>query len=303
MPLFELSKFLPLCLALQGHAVDLLCEDAEPQAPRDVSPGYVGERLTRYEPYGSVFVPRFEQVNIHWHLGAEHRMDEQYDRRPPAWASNVTVEKDGEQELVVPGLWCPTDGINDTLLDEDSYTFQHCKAARVGGVYEFHWVFSTGGPGTLQEDGSEGELGISAGLGGAFNRTNNADVIVRAQVCLIVHDPNATGGPNDYFNADGKPFLEEWRQPPAGSAVRYVGSTTGTAYDDEVCSPVEVNWHVDQRCCHLSAQAMDKLCEEMIAVGLEADVAPKGSRRPVDRRWVSDITFPLVPIGSGIVVQ
>ena len=22
----------------------------------------------------------------------------------------MTVEKDGEQELVVPGLWCPTDG-------------------------------------------------------------------------------------------------------------------------------------------------------------------------------------------------
>eukprot|EP00439_Symbiodinium_sp_Y106_P013713 s5403_g1.t5 len=60
-------------------------------------------------------------------------------------------------------------------------------------------------------------------------------------------------------------FLEQWQQPPAGSAV---------------CSPVEVNWH------------------DMMDAGLEADVSPKGSRRPVDRRWVSDVTFPLVPQGA-----
>ena len=30
-------------------------------------------------------------------------------------------------------------------------------------------------------------------------------------------------------------------------------------------------------------------CQDMIDAGLEADVAPKGSRRPVDRRWVSDV--------------
>ena len=66
----------------------------------------------------------------------------------------------------------------------------------------------------------------------------------------------------------------------------------------------------------------------MIDAGLEADVSPKGSRRPVDRRWVSDVpppsqtfmgiachachgtcvgrhevTFPLVPQGAGIVQQ
>eukprot|EP00439_Symbiodinium_sp_Y106_P006481 s2582_g1.t1 len=45
-------------------------------------------------------------------------------------------------------------------------------------------------PGRLQEDGDEGQLGITAGLGGAFTRTNNADVIVRAQICLIVNDPS-----------------------------------------------------------------------------------------------------------------
>mmetsp|Transcript_37953 Transcript_37953/g.77654 ORF Transcript_37953/g.77654 Transcript_37953/m.77654 type:complete len:299 (+) Transcript_37953:48-944(+) len=296
----QLSKLFLCCLVWEARGADLLCQDAEPQAPRDVSPGYIGERITRYEPYGSDQIDRFEQVNIHWHLGAEHRMENAYDRRSPEWASYVTVPDENHvSQPVVPGLWCPTDGIDDAKLDESSFSFTYCKAAQVGGTYEFHWVFSTGGPGRLQEDGDEGQLGITAGLGGAFTRTNNADVIVRAQICLIVNDPSL----NDYVDAKNRTFLEQWQQPPAGSAVRYVGSTTGPSYDDEVCSPVEVNWHVDQRCCILSAQAMDNLCKDMIDAGLEADVSPKGSRRPVDRRWVSDVTFPLVPQGAGIVQQ
>ncbi|CAE7668622.1 unnamed protein product, partial [Symbiodinium microadriaticum] len=263
----QLSKLFFCCLVWKARGADLLCEDAEPQAPRDVSPGYVGERITRYEPYGSDQIDRFIQVNIHWHLGAEHRMEDAYDRRPPEWASYVTVpDENNESQQVVPG-------IDDAKLDESSFNFTYCKAAQVGPKSD-----------GLQEDGDEGQLGITAGLGGAFTRTNNADVIVRAQVCLIVNDPSL----NDYVDAKNRTFLEQWQQPPAGSAVRYVGSTTGTSYDDEVCSPVEVNWHVDQRCCTLSAQAMDNLCKDMIDAGLEADVAPKGSRRPVDRRWVSD---------------
>ncbi|CAE7315208.1 unnamed protein product [Symbiodinium sp. CCMP2456] len=300
----QLSKFFLCCLVLEARGADLLCQelvplasaDAEPQAPRDVSPGYVGERITRYEPYGSDQIDRFEQVNIHWHLGAEHRMADAYDRRPPEWASYVTVlDENNVSQPVVPGLWCPTDGIDDTKLDESSFNFTYCKAAQVG-------------PGRLQEDGDEGQLGITAGLGGTViakcATLSRISQMQRVEVCLIVNDPSLDRQhANDYVDAKNRTFLEQWQQPPAGSAVRYVGSTTGTAYDDEVCSPVEVNWHVDQRCCILSAQAMDNLCKDMIDAGLEADVSPKGSRRPVDRRWVSDVTFPLVPQGAGIVQQ
>eukprot|EP00439_Symbiodinium_sp_Y106_P008746 s10355_g1.t1 len=180
----QLSKLFLCCLVWEARGADLLCQelfalasaaccrcvrlchavsvqDAEPQAPRDVSPGYVGERITRYEPYGSDQIDRFEQVNIHWHLGAEHRMENAYDRRSPEWASYVTVpDENNVSQPVVPGLWCPTDGIDDAKLDESSFSFTYCKAAQVGGTYEFHWVFSTGGPGRLQEDGDEGQLGI-----------------------------------------------------------------------------------------------------------------------------------------------
>ena len=41
------------------------------------------------------------------------------------------------------------------------------------------------------------------------------------------------GGQNDYVMDNNKTFLEQWQTPPAGSGVRYVGSTTGPAYDDK----------------------------------------------------------------------
>ncbi|CAJ1346984.1 unnamed protein product, partial [Effrenium voratum] len=151
-----------------------------------------------------------------------------------------------------------------------------------------------GAPGQLADDGSEGELGIADGLGGAFARTVNADVIVRGQVCLIYN--NASLDTAAKIEADYADFLTKWRPPPAGQAVKYVGSTTGSSYNDNVCSPAEVNWHVDLKCCKLSAQAFDRTCQAMYDEGLREDLKPKGSRPPVDRRWVADVTFPLQPV-------
>ena len=49
-------------------------------------------------------------------------------------------------------------------------------------THEFHWVFSTDAPLVgLRDDGEEGQLGITDGLGGALNRTINPKVIVRGQ--------------------------------------------------------------------------------------------------------------------------
>ena len=77
-------------------------------------------------------------------------------------------------------------------------------------------------------------------------------MIVRGQVCRIIHDKNLLDVEADYNN-----FVQNWRQPPLGRAVRYIGSTTGTDFNNSVCSPLEVNWHVDTECCTLSAQTFD----------------------------------------------
>ena len=68
-------------------------------------------------------------MNIHWHLGAEHRMENAYGRRSPEWATvahqRVTIEISVEKasyvtvpdenhvsQPVVPGLWCPHEAVH-----------------------------------------------------------------------------------------------------------------------------------------------------------------------------------------------
>ena len=75
-----------------------------------------------------------------------------------------------------------------------------------------HRVHSTAGP----IDGV-----LSGGLGGVFNRSINPTAFVRGQICRIVNWPE-----QEY-----KMFNETWREPVRDSIV-YIGSTTGTSYDN-----------------------------------------------------------------------
>ena len=106
---------------------------------------------------------------------------------------------------------------------------------------------------------------LTGGLGGVFNRSINPTAFVRGQICRIVNWPE-----QEY-----KMFNETWREPVRDSIV-YIGSTTGTSYDNFRCSPAEVSWHVDRECCILSAQNMDRLCADLLEYGrnMEGDVQP-----------------------------
>merc|ERR1712151_1331597 len=55
------------------------CKNAEAQAPRDVSDGYRGDFQAKVQPQPAVAVDGFEHVNLHFHLGAEHRSSGEYD--------------------------------------------------------------------------------------------------------------------------------------------------------------------------------------------------------------------------------
>ena len=86
-------------------------------------------------------------------------------------------------------------------------------------TYEFHWVHSTAGP--IDEI-------LSGGLGGVFNRSLNPTAFVRGQICRIVNWPE-----QEY-----KMFNTTWRESVRDSMV-YVGSTTGTSYDN---IPTPLTW-------------------------------------------------------------
>ena len=269
-----------------GRQSPLLCQDAEPQAPKNVTPGFVGDRPTRFTPLDGNIPNQFIQVNLHWHLGAEHYSLGEYDITPGG-----PTARDAEIQSVIPaqpqpsttqpGFFCDVKGFEDKL---NAFNFQHCVDAFVGYTYEFHWVYSSGGPlsDTFQ---------LWPGLGQVFNRTITPAIVVRGQACRVINDESLTAAE---IEADYQNFIQQWRQPPLGQGVRYVGSTTGSSVNNEVCSPVTVHgWHVDTKCCTILAQTMDRTCQEMIALGLADDVKPKGSRELVAKEWSSIVQYPL----------
>ena len=208
--------------------------------------------------------PNLIHVNTHFHLGAEHL-------NVDAGGYSVPVEQaltDYTPEAVVPndirpGYFCAPVDETPPMGNLTDYDFQWCKNVKVGYTYEFHWVYSTAGPKT--------EV-LSGGLGGVFARDLNPSVVVRGQVCRIVN----------YEGQDYKMFNTTWREPVSDSML-YIGSTTGTSYDNTECSPYEVTWHVDRECCILSAQNMDRMCHDLLTFGenMENDVKPAPSRETV----------------------
>ncbi|CAE6961745.1 unnamed protein product [Symbiodinium natans] len=292
-PSTALPQFNPVALAATAkrETPQLQCTDAEPQSPRDVTPGFRGGQEARVKPLDGDATPRFIQANIHFHLGAEHRsaVPNGYSKTPDEVGFTEPLVRPENASDIRAGYFCDLDNISNT--DLQNYSFSFCKGVQVGYTYEFHWVFSTGAPLIgLRDEGGEGILGISDGLGGALNRTVNPKIIVRGQVCRIIYNQSLTD-----VDADYNDFVHRWRQPAFGNAVRYIGSTTGTDFNNSVCSPLEVNWHVDMNCCTLSAQTFDRLCEEMAGEGLDKDLAPKPSRELVSREISAAVAFPLYP--------
>jgi hypothetical protein len=137
------------------------------------------------------------------------------------------------------------------------YDFKYCVETEVGGTYELHWVYSSGG------------TSVGDGLGGAFSREANPLVVVQAQVFVVVNDDAYTQNM----------FIGSWVEDLATDGVKYLGSTTGTKYDNEVCSPYMVSWHVDRKCHLIAASTMDAMCHDMAQLyDMHADVETHASR-------------------------
>jgi len=225
----------------------LLCNIAEPQAPRDVSPGSPGALPARVTPYSDT--SKLVLVNTHYHLGAEHKSNGEYDQAPP--------DKDHHRRLLATeidaGYYCPALPESET----GDYEWKYCVNTHVGHTYEMHYVHSNAG------------AGIADGLGGAFANSNNPIALVVGQVVQI------TTNPADCV----EDMMHNWQQPAKGDMALYLGSTTGMSYNNEVCSPYTVNWNVDTKCRKVCAASFDAMCKTMIEqYGMSKDIMPHGSR-------------------------
>jgi len=244
------------------------------QSGTNVSVGYKGDMDTSAEPLTDEFYKHgLCPVNVHWHVGAEHLSDGEFD------TGGSGPEDPGSENRL--GNQC-------YHFDEDDpkfttpYDWKYCPETVVGQTYEIHWPHSTAGkcgtPNQYQTPFYDGVFCdddvVAEMLSGA--KPTNTNIGVQAQVFTVVNDdsyyyPDLIRG----MMVDGEKGVE---------VTKYTGSTTGTSRNNEVCSNyTPITWQVDRKCHLISASSFDKLCADMFTQrdDLEDDMDPHGAREVV----------------------
>lgn len=75
--------------------------------------------------------------------------------------------------------------------------------------------------------------------------------------------------------------------PPSEDMVKYAGSTTGTTFNNEVCSPARVNWEVPRTVKYLKRDALGAFCDDN---PYHEDHAHGVRELVVDEAWLSPFT-------------
>jgi len=252
---------------------------AHEQAGTDVTLNYNGQLATDAIPILSTFQEAgLCPVNVHWHLGTEHRSAGQFDEdgSTPSTAEEATDHSAvllAGHDVTRQGLKCHLYDSNDPKFNTP-YEWKHCPNTRVGETYEIHWPHSVAGAcGTPNQYQTPFYDGV-------FCRdviTDTASQIgVHAQVFTIIND-------EDYYYPDlirGMVVDGEYGKDIA----KYTGSTTGTSRNNEKCSAYSpITWHVDRKCQLISASSFDKMCADMMAQrdDLSGDMHVHGARELV----------------------
>ncbi|KAL7552252.1 hypothetical protein ACHAWF_015510 [Thalassiosira exigua] len=259
-----------------GRTQDIPCSEAieqqHGQTGADVTEGYVGGLdVGDAEPYTQPFstIDFMCVVNVHWHLGAEHRSEGEYDedvgKGPVEKYDYPEYAYDGQgySESGVPGgLRCGLYDAEDPKFTKP-YGWKHCDSMQVGETYEIHWPHSS-----LGDCGAKYQYQTPF-PDGVFCHLNKFDadqpisnqVGVQAQVFTVVNDDSG-----DYYwddLIDGMVVDED--RGMGVHVTKYTGSTTGPNFNnDERCDDVTpISWHVDRKCHLISASAFDKLSADM----------------------------------------
>jgi len=253
------------------------------QAGADVTAGYRGDLATNATPINSTYLEAGVcPVNVHWHLGAEHRSAGEFDEggRGP-----VGGHEDGNRRLggdkVRLGLRCYHYDSSDSKFTTP-YDWKHCVDMTVGETYEVHWPHSAAGAcGTPNQYQTPFYDGV-------FCKDNvlvdtAAQIGVQSQVFTVVND-------EDYYYPDlmrGMIVDGDY----GANITKYTGSTTGTSRNNEVCSQyTPITWQVDRKCHLISASTFDKMCADMKAQrdDMSKDLHAHGSRELVDDSLTAD---------------
>jgi hypothetical protein len=227
-------------------------------------------------------------VNVHWHLGAEHRSAGEFDENGtgPAAASRKLLASSEEVRL---GGRCYHYDATDPKFTT-AYDWKHCVDMKVGETYEVHWPHSQFGacntPNQYQTPFYDGVFcALNQTTAASVGSSTTGDVAlvsthtqigVQSQTFTIINDEN-------YYYPDlMRGMIVDGDR---GTEITgYTGSTTGTSRDNEKCSAYgPITWHVDRKCHLISASSFDKMCADMKTQrdDMSGDFYAHGSREVV----------------------
>jgi len=261
------------------------------QSGSDVTKGYTGEINTSVMPIlESYSKTELCPVNVHWHLGAEHRSAGEYDETgtgPELAGQPATRRLAGEVRY---GFACKKYTKEDPKFNTE-YEWKHCKDMHVGETYEVHWPHSAlgacGTPNQYQYPFYDGVFcGATTELLNSLKPQDIASSVgVQGQIFTIVND-------EQYYYPDLIHGMIVNATTNMGIDVAiYTGSTTGTTRNNRVCSAyTPITWQVDRKCHLISASSFDKMCEEMknMSDDMSGDLHPHGSRELVWSNLTAD---------------
>ena len=295
---------------LRADLGDIECENAGAQSATDVTKGAPGTRDPALAPIADYNDMGMCTVNVHWHIGAEHRSEGQYDEAAAfdhpnkdtyAGSHRRLASADGGMRIghmCTKGkeLWEANDAsVRNADGSVNEYDWKYCKDMHVGLTYEFHWPHSSLGacqtPWQYQYHFLDGVLcgatmgGVDINTAAALLGDKTHGIGVEGQVFTIVNGGDAEAKRPTWDVLNG------WDRQSAKDVAYYQGSTTGDAVQSganpgDMCRGTGdlVTWHVDRECHTLEASTMDEMCRRMLVISaddMSPDVAPHGARETV----------------------
>jgi len=265
--------------------------EAIEQAGGDVTEGVKGGlnvsgRVPISKPY---YQTALCPVNVHWHLGAEHRSAGEFDETGVSPHLGGVPHGDSAGRRLAAGevrygFACKKYDKNDARFTTE-YHWQHCVDMHVGETYEVHWPHSTmgdcGTPNQYQTPFYDGvfchfDTLLNSQLPAAQAIAEN--VGVQGQVFTIINDES-------YYYPDLiRGMIVDKDNNMGQDVAAYTGSTTGTSRNNEICSGyAPITWQVDRKCHLISASAFDKMCADMKQMrdDMSGDLHAHGARELV----------------------
>ncbi len=222
--LFSISLVGNLFASEKKHAAPAeqnQCIATGPQSPRDID-SKAGTNSVIFEVAPSI--KDMNLCNIHFHRNAEHKA-----------AAYSTYVKDGSNS----GWACQEPTKN--RLSNNHAELNGCEGIAEGDTIEVHWVHTT------CDINAEGVKQLGTGLNACLTTMcPNPQLKVVAQVFVL--------------QKDGKLKFAESPISHNDPSVEYTGSTTGTSYSNNHCSPLQVTWDVKTTCDTLDIDNFSKWC-------------------------------------------